>query len=267
MEYKIKHNVWITKNNFEFIWNNLLKYITILVSQIKEKRKELNVRFYLTEDDEVTINQERESIQYSETNPRINRILIINKRKPITQISIVIIQKLEGKSEKEDEVEEAVCHGEVIGELKDVIDENMLGGDYSLKAKIEKNRRQFNERKPFKVKKLAMEEFFKTNIDCMLKNQKAVMDVEGKRELDSISRKVHRELRLELDPFEWKIIKLQNGKMKSEIVKENDIYKDWSIDDEINEATLQLVIDISQTIINELENDDFLKKIWEYCTY
>jgi hypothetical protein len=80
----------------------------------------------------------------------------------------------------------------------------MLRGDYSLKAKIEKNRRQFNEREPFKVKKLAIEEFFKTNIDCMLKNQKAVMDVEWERELDSISRKVHRELRLELDPFEWK---------------------------------------------------------------
>jgi alcohol dehydrogenase YqhD (iron-dependent ADH family) len=55
--------------------------------------------------------------------------------------------------------------------------------------------------------------------------------------------------------------------MKSEIVKENDIYKDWSIDDEINEATLQQMIEINQTIINELENDDFPKKVWEYCTY
>jgi hypothetical protein len=31
-----------------------------------------------------------------------------------------------------------------MSDLKDAIDENMLGGDYSLKAKIEKDRKLFN---------------------------------------------------------------------------------------------------------------------------
>jgi hypothetical protein len=36
----------------------------------------------------------------------------------------------------------------------------------------------------------------------MLEDRRAVMNVKEKRELDSISRKADRELRLELDPYE-----------------------------------------------------------------
>jgi hypothetical protein len=56
--------------------------------------------------------------------------------------------------------------------------------------------------------------------------------------------------------------------MKSVINKETDIYKDSGIDDEINEATPQQVIDESQTIINELEiKDGSAKEIGKCCTY
>jgi hypothetical protein len=99
-----------------------------------------------------------------------------------------------------------------MSDLKNAIDENMLGEDYSLKTKIEKDRKLFNKIKLFREMKLATEEFLKTTMEYMLENCKTMMDVEESRELDSISRKVDRELRLELNSFEWKFIKLPNEK-------------------------------------------------------
>jgi hypothetical protein len=46
----------------------------------------------------------------------------------------------------------------------------------------------------------------------MLEKRKAMMDVEERRELDSISIKVDKEFSLELDSFELKLIKPPNGK-------------------------------------------------------
>jgi hypothetical protein len=43
-------------------------------------------------------------------------------------------------------MEEKYCRGEAIGKQLNSIDDNMLGGDYFLKAKIEKERTLFNEK-------------------------------------------------------------------------------------------------------------------------
>jgi hypothetical protein len=41
------------------------------------------------------------------------------------------------------------CHGDAIGELKDSVDDSMVGGDMSQKNKIINDKKYFNERKPF----------------------------------------------------------------------------------------------------------------------
>jgi hypothetical protein len=52
--------------------------------------------------------------------------------------------------------------------------------------------------------------------------------------------------------------------MKAVIVKENDKYKDWGIDEVGNEKVPQQVIEIRQAVINELGiKDSFLRKVWE----
>jgi hypothetical protein len=50
--------------------------------------------------------------------------------------------------------------------------------------------------------------------------------------------------------------------MKSVIVRENDKYKDWGINEDMNEANSQYVINIKQAIIDEHEiKDGFPKKL------
>jgi hypothetical protein len=89
------------------------------------------------------------------------------------------------KIPKEEIVEELICHGDALDELKDIVNENMLGDDYSLKIRIEKNRKLYNEKNPFKEKKLAIEEFSKTNVKCMLENRKTMIDIEEKKRIRS----------------------------------------------------------------------------------
>jgi hypothetical protein len=76
-------------------------------------------------------------------------------------------------------------------------------------------------------KREIMENFFKTNIENILEENNVRLNPRRKAELELINRKLERELDREYDPYEWKLIKLPNGKMKSVIVKENDIYKNW----------------------------------------
>jgi hypothetical protein len=56
------------------------------------------------------------------------------------------------KISKEERLEEICCHGEEMGSLRDKIDENMLGGDYSRKAKNMKERSRLVEMKTFREK-------------------------------------------------------------------------------------------------------------------
>jgi hypothetical protein len=57
-----------------------------------------------------------------------------------------------------------------------------------------------------------------------------------------------------MDPYEWSLVSLPNGKTKAVIVKESDEYKNWSIDDtswvipEQVAAKRQVIIDSFQII-------------------
>jgi hypothetical protein len=56
--------------------------------------------------------------------------------------------------------------------------------------------------------------------------------------------------------------------MKSVIIGENDIYKDWGLDDDYKLPTKEdeNIIAIRQMIIDSLEIGDGIPKIiWEYC--
>jgi hypothetical protein len=61
----------------------------------------------------------------------------------------------------------------------------------------------------------------RTNVENTLESRKILFDAEKRNELNVIDRKASRELNFKKNPFEWKLIKLPNGKMKSVIVEEN----------------------------------------------
>jgi hypothetical protein len=52
------------------------------------------------------------------------------------------------------------CHGKAIGNQFELIDNNMLEGDDSVKTKILSERKHYSENKPFKEKKETIEKFF-----------------------------------------------------------------------------------------------------------
>jgi hypothetical protein len=89
----------------------------------------------------------------------------------------------------------------------------------------------FVERKPFKEKKEELEEFFTTNVETMMENRKTIMMVEQRKELNALNRKRYRELKFKMDPYEWALVKFLSGKTKYVIVKEDDKYKNWKLEE------------------------------------
>jgi hypothetical protein len=54
----------------------------------------------------------------------------------------------------------------------------------------------------------------------MLENRKIRIDRKRKEMLDAITRKTKRELGYEMNPYEWNLVKLPNGKTRSVRIKE-----------------------------------------------
>jgi hypothetical protein len=71
--------------------------------------------------------------------------------------------------------------------------------------------------------------------------------------MNAIDRKCYRELKYEMNLYDWELVKLPNGKTKAVIVKEQTEYKDWGIDEEYYDKTPEQVIIKRQTVINSFE--------------
>jgi hypothetical protein len=124
----------------------------------------------------------------------------------------------EKKTSKKDTIEEPCCHGDAMGNLTDAFEGKMVGGDLALKAKVLRDREKYIERIPFKEKKEKIEKHFKTNVDLILENGK-IMSVAERSERNAIDRYCHRELKYEMEPYKWILVKLPNGKTKAIVVK------------------------------------------------
>jgi hypothetical protein len=135
------------------------------------------------------------------------------------------------KKSSEEIMKKLICHGKAMGKLDDSIDNTMLGGDMSLKVKIEKGRKMFVERKSFKEKKEELEAFFTTKVETMMENRKIMMSAEQRKELNALNRKRYRELKFKIDTCEWTLVKLLSGKTKAVIVKEDDKYKNLGLEE------------------------------------
>jgi transcriptional regulator of met regulon len=86
---------------------------------------------------------------------------------------------------------------------------------------------EINKVTPFAEKKKKLEEFFKTNVDVMLEGRKVMLEVEERNRMNKINRLNYRELKYEMDPFSWKLIKLPKCGTKAVIIEENDEDKNW----------------------------------------
>jgi hypothetical protein len=81
-------------------------------------------------------------------------------------IILPLNEVVEKKAETEEEIfEEKYCHGEAIGKVRD--DEEMLDGDYSLKANLERHEGKPGKKQFQEIRK-KIGEFFKSNIETIL---------------------------------------------------------------------------------------------------
>jgi hypothetical protein len=92
---------------------------------------------------------------------------------------------------------------------------------------IVKKRKKHIEKKTFDEKRETLEEFFKTKVDIMLESKKIIYSVHQREEKRAVDRKCYRELKYKMDPYEWALVKLSNGKTKAIIVEERKEYKNW----------------------------------------
>lgn len=75
-----------------------------------------------------------------------------------------------------------------------------------------------------------------------------------REEINAINRKGYRELKYEMDPYEWRLAKLPNGKTRTVIVDECEKYQDWEINNVIPGTKVpQQIINLKQTIIDSFE--------------
>jgi hypothetical protein len=96
-----------------------------------------------------------------------------------------------------------------------------------------RDREKYNEKIPFKERKERIEEYFKTNVDLILENKK-IMSAAEKGEKDAIDRYCNRELKYEMEPYDWTLVKLPNGKTQAIVVRgvESEKEDKWSTEEE-----------------------------------
>jgi hypothetical protein len=138
------------------------------------------------------------------------------------------------KVSKEEKMEEECCHGDAMGQLEDVVDKEMLSGDKSLKSFLIKERNKTQEdiretakKKEFHKNKETLENFFRTNIEEMMENNRKLTDAREKYKLQKMNYFCSKELCYEMDPFVWELVKCKDGTTKVNIVQEDDKYKNW----------------------------------------
>jgi hypothetical protein len=110
-------------------------------------------------------------------NPEPEILLELRRDDPIIAIP-KDLSCTKNKVSKEDMIEEMCCHGEAMRKLDDAVDENMMGGDMSLKTKIIYGRKKHLEKISFEEKKNKLEKYFKTNVDLILENKRIMSSVE-----------------------------------------------------------------------------------------
>jgi hypothetical protein len=87
------------------------------------------------------------------------------------------------KPPEEEVMEELFCHDDAKGTQLEIIYNNMLDGDYSLKTKILKKGKIYCEKKSFKERKEVIEEFIKSNVEEMPENKKCILSAEERGNL------------------------------------------------------------------------------------
>jgi hypothetical protein len=153
-----------------------------------------------------------------------------------------------------------------MGKFDDALDDNMMGRDMALKAKMLEDRKKHIQKIPFIKKKVTLENNFKTNVDLILKNARIISSAE-KNEKDAIDRKCHRELKYEMKPYEWTLVKPPNEKTKAIIVKGCEEESIWSTEEQKFKAPKKIIAK-KQAIIDSLEiRDGFPKVMWEHVVY
>jgi hypothetical protein len=86
----------------------------------------------------------------------------------------------------------------------------------------------------------------------MLENKNIIIFAQERENLKALDRKCYRELKYEMDPFEWTLVKLPNGKTKAIVVEESAEHKDWGIDEKGLEVPKQVIVK-RQAIIDSFE--------------
>jgi hypothetical protein len=137
----------------------------------------------------------------------------------------------EKKVTKEEKIEELCCHGEAMGNFIDAFEGKLVEGDLSLKAKVLREREKYNEKIPFKEKRDKIEKHFKTNVELILENGR-IMSAADRGEKDAIDRYCHPELKYEMEPYEWTLVKLPNGKTQAVVVRGLEEESAWSTEEQ-----------------------------------
>jgi hypothetical protein len=144
----------------------------------------------------------------------------------------------------------------------------MLGGDLSLKANLKKPVAETSKSK-FRKNREIIEEFFKRNVETMLDNKKIIVDAEERRFEKIITKSCKKELNYEMNPYNWELLKLPNGKMKVIILDDKNEYKDWGKEEsELLKPPPDDVVIERQKIIDKLRiKEEFSEVVWKYCTF
>jgi dTDP-4-dehydrorhamnose 3,5-epimerase-like enzyme len=157
-----------------------------------------------------------------------------------------------------------------MGEYGDEVD--CLGGDFSVKAKIDAIRVERTKRN-FEEIRNVIEKKFLTNVEELLEIQKVAEKVHkmNQEELEKwkLGKAVERELCYEMEPYQWKLVKTPSGKMKAVWVDKRDDIGKWDAGLNMKfEKTPVSIHNERQAILDELNIENgFPELVRKHCRY
>jgi hypothetical protein len=100
-------------------------------------------------------------------------------------------------------------------------------------------------------------------------NRKFILKAKERRLRRRFERANEKELRYEMNPYNWNLVKRPDGKMKVVMINDKNENRDWEKDEsDLLKQPLRSIIEEKQIAIDILEiKEGFPALVWKHCTF
>jgi hypothetical protein len=107
------------------------------------------------------------------------------------------------------------------------------------------------------------------NVETMLSNREIIVDAKERKFSRRVEKANEKELKYEMNPYNWNRVKLPNGSIKVNSIDDKNENGDWGKDEnDLVKPPLVKIVDERHKIIDKLKNREGVPElIWKHCTF